>query len=78
MLARLLNTVANTFYKAQWTHHLPKRKPDKPLQAPIKHWKVFKGDVVKVITGEDKGKVGKVVKVLRKLNRVVVKGVNIQ
>lgn len=33
--------------------------------------------MVKVIAGDDRGKVGKVVKVLRKLNRIVVKGVNI-
>lgn len=37
----------------------------------------MKGDIVKVIAGDDRGKVGKVVKVLRKLNRIVVKGVNI-
>jgi large subunit ribosomal protein L24 len=36
-----------------------------------------KGDIVKVLAGDDRGKTGKVVKVLRKLNRIVVKGVNI-
>jgi large subunit ribosomal protein L24 len=36
-----------------------------------------KGDIVKVIAGDDRGKTGKVVKVLRKLNRIVVKGINI-
>ena len=35
------------------------------------------GDKVKVITGSNKGKEGKVSKVLRSENRVVVEGVNI-
>lgn len=37
---------------------------------------VRKDDVVVVITGKDKGKQGKVIKVLPKTNRVVVEGVN--
>ncbi len=35
------------------------------------------GDKVKVITGSNKGKTGKVSKVLRSENRVIVEGVNI-
>ncbi len=35
------------------------------------------GDKVKVIAGKDKGKTGKVVQVLPKLDRVVVEGANI-
>ena len=35
------------------------------------------GDKVKVITGSNKGKTGKVSKVLRNENRVIVEGVNI-
>ena len=35
------------------------------------------GDKVVVIAGKDKGKEGKIIKVLRKDNRVVVEGVNI-
>ena len=35
------------------------------------------GDNVRVITGSNKGKEGKVLKVLRKDNRVIVDGVNI-
>lgn len=38
---------------------------------------VKKGDNVIVISGNDKGKIGKVLKVLRKQNRVIVEGVNI-
>ncbi|HHU55289.1 MAG TPA: 50S ribosomal protein L24 [Acholeplasmataceae bacterium] len=38
---------------------------------------VKKGDNVIVISGNDKGKIGKVLKVLTKQNRVIVEGVNI-
>lgn len=36
------------------------------------------GDKVQVLTGKDKGKIGTVLQVLPKLNKVVVEGVNIQ
>jgi len=39
--------------------------------------KIKKGDKVQVIAGQDKGKVGEVVAVLPRSNRVVVEGVNI-
>lgn len=39
--------------------------------------KVKVGDTVKVIAGNDKGATGKVTKVLKKKNRVVVEGVHI-
>ncbi len=39
--------------------------------------KLKKGDVVKVITGKDKGKEGKVISILLKKDRVIVEGVNI-
>ena len=39
--------------------------------------KVKVGDNVRVITGSNKGKEGKVLKVLRKENRVIVDGVNV-
>ena len=39
--------------------------------------KIKVGDTVQVITGTNKGKEGKVLKVLRKDNRVLVDGVNI-
>ena len=38
--------------------------------------KIKKGDNVKLITGKDKGKSGKVVRVLVKENKVVVEGLN--
>lgn len=39
--------------------------------------KIKVGDKVQVITGSNKGKEGKVLKVLKKDNRVIVEGVNI-
>lgn len=48
-----------------------------PQKDRIKKWKIVTGDLVEMRYGEDKGKQGQVVKVLRKKNRLVVKGVNI-
>lgn len=78
MLFRLLNRLAAGFYKTKWSHHLPKKDMCKGLQKPFRNWTIVRGDTVKVIAGDDRGKVGKVVKVLRKLNRIVVRGVNMQ
>ena len=39
--------------------------------------KVLKGDTVKVIAGNDKGKVGKVLKVFPDTNRIIIEGVNL-
>ncbi|MDP6853352.1 MAG: 50S ribosomal protein L24 [Candidatus Marinimicrobia bacterium] len=39
--------------------------------------KIKKGDIVKVITGSDSGKQGRVIKVFLDKDRVVVEGVNI-
>jgi large subunit ribosomal protein L24 len=41
------------------------------------HVHVAKGDTVRVVRGDDKGKEGTVIRVFPKKNRVVVKGVNI-
>ena len=38
--------------------------------------KIKKGDIVKIITGDNKGSTGKVLKVLQNGKRVVVDGVN--
>ena len=38
---------------------------------------VKKGDTVVVIAGKDKGKTGRVIKTLKKDNKVVVEGINI-
>lgn len=40
--------------------------------------KIKKGDNVIVITGKDKGKTGKILRAMPKLNQVLVEGVNIK
>jgi large subunit ribosomal protein L24 len=42
-----------------------------------KHYHVKKNDLVMVIAGKDKGKTGKVLKVIKKKDRVIVEKVNI-
>jgi len=39
--------------------------------------RVKKDDKVKVMTGKDKGKIGKVLKVVKKTNRVIVENINV-
>ena len=39
--------------------------------------RIRKDDKVKVLTGKDKGKIGKVLKVVKKTNRVVVENINV-
>jgi len=43
----------------------------------MRKFKIKKGDKVKVITGDDKGKVGVVLQVLPKKEKVIVEGVNV-
>ena len=39
--------------------------------------RIKKDDKVKVLTGKDKGKIGKVLKIVKKTNRVVVENINV-
>lgn len=39
--------------------------------------KIHKGDTIKIITGKDKGKTGKVLKVLLKKNKILIEGLNL-
>lgn len=43
----------------------------------MQHYRIHKDDKVMVVTGKDKGKIGKVLKVLRKKDRVLVEKVNV-
>lgn len=52
----------------------PKRKK---VKLKIKKLKIKKGDLVKVIAGDDRGKSGRVLKVFPDRMRVLVEGVNI-
>ncbi len=40
--------------------------------------KIKKGDTVKVLSGNDKGKTGEVLEVIPKTEKIIVKGVNIR
>jgi large subunit ribosomal protein L24 len=39
--------------------------------------KIKKGDTVKIITGKDKGKTGKILKVLLKKDKILIEGLNL-
>ena len=39
--------------------------------------KIQKGDMVKIISGNDKGKTGRVIKVFLDKNRIIVEGINV-
>jgi large subunit ribosomal protein L24 len=49
-----------------------------PKQSRYFDWKIVRGDQVQVIAGKDKGRLGEIVKVIRKENAVVVRGVNMK
>lgn len=40
--------------------------------------KLKKGDTVKVLSGNDKGKTGEIMEVIPKTNKIIVKGVNVR
>ena len=52
---------------------VPKIKPVDLLNS----WKIVKGDMVEVVTGSYKGKQGKVLRVQRDRNGLIVEGVNL-
>lgn len=39
--------------------------------------KIKKGDTVKIIAGKDRGKTGTIVKILPKINKVIISGLNL-
>lgn len=57
---------------------LLKAKVNKKQQIPFQKWNIVRGDIVKIIAGKDKTKIGKVTRVWRKTNRITVKGINIK
>ena len=40
--------------------------------------RIRKGDTVKVLSGNDKGKTGEVLEIIPKINKIIVKGVNVR
>merc|ERR1712025_1105381 len=62
-------------HSAMWR---PYRGPPKVAAKDIfRAWKIKRGDTVQVMVGKDKSKQGKVIKVQRKKNTVVVEGCNL-
>eukprot|EP01017_Pseudomicrothorax_dubius_P047261 TRINITY_DN8461_c0_g1_i1.p1 TRINITY_DN8461_c0_g1~~TRINITY_DN8461_c0_g1_i1.p1 ORF type:complete len:205 (+),score=76.21 TRINITY_DN8461_c0_g1_i1:58-615(+) len=47
-------------------------------QVVFKRWRIVRGDKVFVRNGKDKGKTGKVIRVYRKKNQLLVQGVNVK
>ena len=45
---------------------------------PQRKWRIFVGDEVVVVSGQDKGKTGKILKIDRRNEQVLVDGVNLQ
>lgn len=78
MFAGLLRNIAFSFFKSSRVNRKLVIKPNKKPQIPIKRWNIVRGDVVMVRSGDDKKKIGTVLKVLKKTNQVVVRGVNIR
>lgn len=50
----------------------------RPTQIPLRRWNIVTGDSVEVISGRYKKQQGKVIRVDRKKNQVVVQGVNMK
>jgi large subunit ribosomal protein L24 len=51
-----------------------RRPPERPPRARLH---ITKGDLVQIISGDDKGKRGRVLRVIPKTGRIVVEGVNL-
>ena len=49
----------------------------RPTPVPNTKWHILRGDSVQVISGKGKGLQGKIMKVIRKKNQVLVEGVNL-
>ncbi|KAJ9580578.1 hypothetical protein L9F63_024245, partial [Diploptera punctata] len=56
----------------------PRKQMKKVFLEPIREWKIFKGDRVEILTGDDKGKQGIVSQVIQERNWVIVEGLNCQ
>ncbi|KAI9595088.1 translation protein SH3-like domain-containing protein [Syncephalis fuscata] len=57
------------------TRLVPRPKTIKP-QDRLDYWKIIRGDEVMVTSGKEKGKIGTVIRVNRKVNTLVVSGLN--
>lgn len=80
LIKRTLMSSVRSFFTTplKFSFAMLEAKPGKKPQVPFQKWTILRGDVVKVIAGKDKGKIGKVTKVWRKQNRITVRGVNLK
>ena len=55
------------------------KKSKRKRNGPVMHYKmhITRGDTVRVVSGDDKGREGRVIRVDRKQRRVAIEGVNI-
>ena len=53
-------------------------KPNKKLAVPFSNWSITRGDVVMIRAGQDKKKIGRVMRVWRKANKVTVHKINMR
>lgn len=61
----------------KWGLKFGKMVPKVKAADLVNSWKIVKGDMVEVITGAYKGKQGKVLRVQRERNGLIVEGVNL-
>ena len=61
----------------KWGIRFGKMVPKVKAADLIKTWKIVKGDVVQVMTGKYSGQQGKVLRVQRDRNSLIVEGVNL-
>ena len=59
-----------------WVRRAAIRVIRRPV-VPIARWTIGRGDLVEVLSGRSAGKQGKVKKVLRRKNRIIVEGLNL-
>lgn len=60
-----------------WVRRAALRLVKRAPEPPIPKWHVVKGDMVEILSGRSAGKTGKVKKVLRRKNRLIVEGLNL-
>jgi hypothetical protein len=68
MLSRIISSAFSNY----------RLKLNKKPQIPFPNWQIVRGDQVQIRSGIDRGKVGKVIKVYRRANAVIVEGMNMQ
>jgi len=53
-----------------------KKEDQEAVVEPIRNWNFFRGDIVQILKGKDKGKQGVVIQIFQERNWVIVEGLN--